>query len=525
MSTANDGSENQTSAAPAQDKRQDQRDGLLAVVLAAGLGTRMRSAVIKVLHRLCGRPMLEYPLSLLGTLGVQRTVLVLGHQAKEVEAELRRRGTFPEGGVVALQAEPRGTADAVRCALPALEASAPGSRVLILYGDTPLLTAERLQALRDAAAGRKLALIGTTLADPHGYGRLVRDGAGKLQRIVEHKDCTPEERRISEVNAGIYVVELEFLRRALGRVRASNAQRELYLTDLVAEAVAEGEEVAVIDAPAEDMLGVNDRVDLATAEAILRRRINAHHLRSGVTLRDPATTYIDGDVTIDRDTELGPGVHLRGRCRIGSGCLVDTGCVLTEVTVADGVHIKPYTVAAQSRIGPRCQLGPFSHLRPGAELADDAHVGNFVELKQARLGRGSKANHLAYLGDAEIGAGVNIGCGTITCNYDGVSKHKTIIEDGVFIGSDTQLVAPVRVERGAIIAAGTTVTRDVPPGSLTLSRAPQVDKPGYADVLRERLRANKEKESGAAGSKPASKQPDKQPDRQPDKPRSPQAAE
>lgn len=459
---------------------------LSSVVLAAGLGTRMRSSVIKVLHRICGRPMLEYPLSLLAPLGVSRTVLVLGHQATEVEAELRKRGTFPASATVALQAEPRGTADAVRCALPALP-DGPG-RVLILYGDTPLLTESRLKQLIDAGAGRPLALIGTTLVDPHGYGRLLRDAAGRPQRIVEEKDCTQEERRLHEVNAGIYVVEQAFLRRALSRVRASNAQREFYLTDLVAEAAAEGTEVAVIDAPPEEVLGVNDRVDLATAESLMRRRLNIAHQRGGVTLRDPDTTYIDGDVAIERDTELGPGVHLRGRCRIGSGCVIDAGCVLTDVEVADGVHVKPYTVAAQSRIGARAQLGPFSHLRPGAELAEEAHVGNFVELKQTRLGRGSKANHLAYLGDSEIGAGVNVGCGTITCNYDGVKKHRTVIEDNVFIGSDTQLVAPVRVGKGAILAAGTTVTRDVPPGSLTLSRVPQVDKPGYADTLRERQR-------------------------------------
>jgi bifunctional UDP-N-acetylglucosamine pyrophosphorylase/glucosamine-1-phosphate N-acetyltransferase len=473
-------------------------DDLWAVVLAAGLGTRMRSSVIKVLHRLCGRPMLEYPLSLLAPLGVSRSVLVLGHQAQEVEAELRKRGTFPTGGTVAIQAEPRGTADAVRCALPALPEGS--GRVLILYGDTPLLTAERLKQLIDAAAGRPLALIGTTLEDPRGYGRLIRDTSGRVQRIVEEKDCGPEERRVREVNAGIYVVEQAFLRRALLRVRPSNAQREFYLTDLVAEAAAEGTEVAVIDAPPEEVLGVNDRVDLGTAEGLLRRRFNAQHQRNGVTLRDPATTYIDGDVTIERDTELGPGVHLRGRCRIGSGCTIDAGCVLTDVEVADAVHVKPYTVAGQSRIGARAQLGPFSHLRPGAELAEEAHVGNFVELKQTRLGRGSKANHLAYLGDSEIGAGVNVGCGTITCNYDGFKKHRTVIEDGVFIGSDTQLVAPVRVGKGAILAAGTTVTRDVPAGSLTLSRVPQIDKPGYADTLRERLRGSQGPSSSGSGS-------------------------
>ena len=469
---------------------------LSAIVLAAGLGTRMRSEVIKVLHRLCGRPMIEYPLRLLAPLGVARTVLVLGHQADAVAAQLGERAVQVPDQRIALQAQQRGTADAVRCALPQLPAppddpGAPREPVLILYGDTPLLRLPRLQQLLQAAKGRKLALLATTLEDPSGYGRIYRNAAGQPQRIIEDRDCTQDERALREVNAGIYVVDGAFLREALTRVAANNAQRELYLTDLVALATQAGDEVTVVHAPPDEVLGVNDRVDLAAAEAILRRRINEAHLRAGVTLRDPATTYIDDEVTIGSDTELGPGVTLRGRCTIGARCRIETGTVLTDVTVAEAAHIKPYTVATDAQIGDKVVLGPFSHLRPGSVLMSGAHVGNFVELKQTRLGPGSKANHLAYLGDAEIGRGVNVGCGTITCNYDGFAKHKTVIEDDVFIGSDTQLVAPVRIGQGAILAAGTTVVSDVPPQSLTLSRTAQVDKPGYAQVLRDRLRARK----------------------------------
>jgi bifunctional UDP-N-acetylglucosamine pyrophosphorylase/glucosamine-1-phosphate N-acetyltransferase len=477
---------------------------LSAIVLAAGLGTRMRSSVIKVMHRLCGRPMVEYSLRLLPELGVGHTVLVLGFQADAVATQLRERGQLGPQLHIALQAEPRGTADAVRAALPKLpepatQEAAEQEQILILYGDTPLLRGERLRELLAVAKGRKLAMLATTLDDPRGYGRLCRDAAGRVLSIVEDKDCTATQRQVREINAGIYVVQSAFLRRALQQVQAKNAQRELYLTDLVAMAVAEGEEVAVVATPPDEVLGVNDRVDLATAEAVLRRRINEKHLRAGVTLRDPATTYIEDEVQLGRDTELGPGVVLRGATRIGAGCQIEAGCVLTTVVVGDGVHIKPYTVATDAVIGDSAQLGPFSHLRPGSTLLDSAHVGNFVELKATRLGRGSKANHLAYLGDAEIGDGVNVGCGTITCNYDGFAKHKTVIEDGVFIGSDTQLVAPVRVGAGSIIAAGTTVVTDVPPGSLTLSRVPQVNKPGYAAQLRARLQQRK-----AAPKKPIS---------------------
>ena len=478
---------------PSNNHSSSLNPALDAVVLAAGQGARMRSARIKVLHTLAGRPILEHMLRLLPPLGVRSTVLVVGYQSDAVAEALRARNLHSPGLRFATQPEARGTADAVRCALPALpeETADESSKVLILYGDTPLLTAERLQLLIAASRDCSLALLSSRVDEPKGYGRIVRSSDGTPQRIVEERDCSEAERRICEINAGMYVVDSRFLRRALLRVQAANAQHEFYLTDLLAQAVAEGIGVAVIDAPAEEIMGINDRQDLSRAEAVLRQRINRAHMARGVTLRDPATTYIEDEVTIGADTELGPGVVLRGHCRIGSGCRIDVGCVLTDVVVADGANLKPYTVANESELGAGTQIGPFSHLRPGSVIGAGAHIGNFVELKQTRVGAGTKANHLAYLGNAEIGSKVNIGCGTITCNYDGVSKHPTVIEDDVFVGSDTQLVAPVRVGKGAIVAAGTTVTRDVPPGSLTLSRVPQVDKPDYAEALRTRLRRSK----------------------------------
>jgi bifunctional UDP-N-acetylglucosamine pyrophosphorylase/glucosamine-1-phosphate N-acetyltransferase len=483
---------------------------LTSVILAAGLGTRMKSDTAKVLHRICGRALVEFPVELARAAGSTNTTLVLGHQAAQVEALLRARPDDPSGGPpggpliqVAIQAEQRGTGHAVMQALPLLPQQ---GQVLILYGDTPLLTLQSIQALLAAAQGRTLALLSTRPPSPAGYGRLVREGgAGRLLRIVEDRDCSPAERQIGEINAGIYVVEAGFLRDALSRLRSDNAQGELYLTDVVAQAAAQGE-VAVVEVPFEDVQGINDRADLARAEAILRRRINEAHLRAGVTLRDPQATYIDVGVTIGRDTEIGPAVVLRGKTRIGARCRIEAGCVLTDVQVADGCLLRPYTVAQESVIGPGGQIGPFSHLRPATVLSEDAHIGNFVELKNTRVGSGSKANHLSYLGDAEIGSKVNVGCGTITCNYDGYAKHRTVIEDGAFIGSDTQLVAPVRVGRGAVVGAGTTVTQDVPPGALATSRAPQQHHEGYAEKKRARVAAQKAAQAAQAQTAEAQKE-------------------
>jgi bifunctional UDP-N-acetylglucosamine pyrophosphorylase / glucosamine-1-phosphate N-acetyltransferase len=449
-----------------------------AIVLAAGLGTRMKSDVPKVLHRVAGRPLVVWPIEVARAAGAGEIVVVLGHLLEDVQAVLDAR--YGAGVMkVARQERQLGTGDAVKSGLAALSAQPDDARVLILSGDVPLVQARTLDHL--LAAGGTLALVTTRPASPAGYGRIVRDAAGRVKKIVEEKDATPEVRAIGEVNAGLYAIRLGFLRAQIGSLSAANAQGELYLTDLVERAAAEGE-VPTVEAPFDDVAGVNDRVELARLDGVARRRIVERWQRDGVTIRHPESVFIDADVAaIGRDSELGPGVHLRGRTTIGARVTIDAGCVLTDTVVEDGVVVKPYCVFSDSRIGARAQVGPYSHCRPGTALGEDVHLGNFVETKKAVLGKGAKANHLAYLGDAEIGARVNVGAGTITCNYDGKKKSLTVIEEGAFIGSDTQLVAPVRVGKGAYVGAGTTVTKDVPPGALALSRAPQTTIEGYVE--------------------------------------------
>ena len=438
----------------------------------------MKSEKAKVLHPILGRPLCAYPLMRALELGASPVVPVVGHQAAEVERSIR--GHFPTAPLrFALQKEQRGTADAVRSAQAALEGFQ--GRVLILYGDVPLMRRETLAALCDALdkGGGVLSLVSTQLEDPTGYGRVIRE-MGQVVRIVEHKDCTPEQRQVRECNAGIYLVEASFLWPALANIRSTNAQGEFYLTDLVEMAAAQGP-VSTIVADHNETAGVNDRVELAARARDMQARLNTWHMRNGVTLADPATTYIEEGVVIGADTEVAPGVSLSGSTVVGRNVTIGQGCVLHASSVADGTTLKPYTLLEEAKVGERCILGPFSRLRPGTDLAEEVHLGNFVETKKARLGRGTKANHLAYLGDAKIGSGVNVGAGTITCNYDGVNKHLTELGDGVFIGSDSQLVAPVKVGDGAYVGAGTTVTKDVPSGSLAVSRAPQVNLEGWVE--------------------------------------------
>jgi bifunctional UDP-N-acetylglucosamine pyrophosphorylase/glucosamine-1-phosphate N-acetyltransferase len=464
---------------------------LATIILAAGKGTRMKSSRPKVLHAVAGRPMIEYPIELARALGAERIVCVLGHEAEAVRAAIEAR--FPVGEVsFVVQREQRGTGHAVATAAPALRGF--DGPVLILYGDTPLVGRALIDALVKASRRKRLGLVTARMADPRGYGRIVREGReggrGRLLRIVEEKDASEDERRIDETNAGIYCVDAKFLAAALRGLRADNAQGELYLTDVAARAAAEGE-VVTVEADPLEVMGVNDRVELALAEERMRRRINEALMRDGVTLHDPWSCAIDAGVTVGRDSEIGPQVALRGATRIGEGARVDAGCVLVDVRVGDGAHLKPYTVASGSEIGAGAEIGPFAHLRPGSELGAHVKIGNFVETKKARLGEGAKASHLSYLGDAEIGAGANIGCGTITCNYDGYTKSRTVIGEGAFIGSDTQLVAPVTVGARAVVGAGTTVTEDVPAGALALSRAPQVAIAGYYEKKRAREEAKK----------------------------------
>jgi len=454
--------------------------------MAAGLGTRMKSELPKVLHRVAGRPMLHWVVGAARAAGAQRVVAILGHRADLVTSALD--ASFGAGAVeVALQPEQRGTGHAVQCALPAVKDEPDDRIVVILTGDAPMLASERIAELVDACAASPagLALLSTVPPRPMPYGRLVRDAGGRLQRIVEHTDATPEQRQIADTNAGFYAIRLGHLRKDLTTLRADNAKGELYLTDLVAQAHARGGATA-IDAPFTEVAGINDRVDLAGVEVAARKRINEAWMRSGVTMVDPASTYIDADVgPLGKDVWLGPNVALRGATSLADKVRVDIGAVLTDVKVAEGAYVKPYSIMSESTLGARAEIGPFTHCRPGTRVDEDARLGNFVETKKTHLMAGAKANHLAYLGDASIGTKANIGAGTITCNYDGVGKYKTTIEAGAFIGSDSQLVAPVTIGRDAYVGSGTTVTKDVPRGALALSRIKQVNVEGWADRFRE----------------------------------------
>jgi bifunctional UDP-N-acetylglucosamine pyrophosphorylase/glucosamine-1-phosphate N-acetyltransferase len=443
------------------------------IILAAGMGTRMKSATVKVLHRAAGRPIIEYVLDLAAGVGATSPVVVIGHQREAVQTAIGDRARF------CVQEPQLGTGHAVLMAADDVKAS----RVLILSGDVPLTRPETLQHLLDQHDAEKnaLTLLTMKLDDPAMYGRIVRDDSGAVTRVVEAKDASDDEKRIDEVNAGIYVFDTDHLFGNLRGLSTKNAQGEYYLTDLIAVLRNAGHRVgAVITPDPVEALGVNSRADLAAVEGEIQRRVVAKLMAAGVTFRNPNTVVIDSTVTIGSDSVVYPFVTIEGTTTIGSGCVIDPGVHLINVTAGDNVHFKSGTVAEESRIDDDASVGPYAHLRAGTHLGTHVKVGNFVETKKAVFGSGSKASHLSYIGDAEIGADVNIGAGTITCNYDGVNKNKTVIEDGAFIGSDTQLVAPVRVGKGAYVGAGSTITKDVPAESLALSRTPQKVIEGWA---------------------------------------------
>jgi bifunctional UDP-N-acetylglucosamine pyrophosphorylase/glucosamine-1-phosphate N-acetyltransferase len=450
----------------------------LALILAAGLGKRMQSRWSKLLHQVAGRPVVRHVVEATRTAGVARTVVVVGNQADEVR---RAVGDHDKRIAFAFQKEQLGTGHAVLSAERLLQGHE--GDVLILNGDLPALRPETLTAFVDyhRAHAAPLSLLTTVLADPRGYGRVIRNYGGDVSRIVEDSDANSDERATQEINCGIYCVDTRSLFRPLRQATRNNAQGEIYLTDLIEILRKEGRKVAAYRHPeAHEVLGVNDRRELADAGQALYRRKAEALMSAGVTLVDPATTYIDMQVIIGRDSVIEPGVMILGDSHLGDDVRIGLGSRIADTTIGDGTEILAYCVIASSKVGRACRIGPFSHLRPDSALDEEARVGNFVELKKARLGRGSKAQHLSYLGDAEIGRDANIGAGTITCNYDGVAKHRTIIEDEVFIGSDTQLVAPVRVRRGAFVGAGSTITRDVPPHALAISRVRQENKEGWA---------------------------------------------
>jgi bifunctional UDP-N-acetylglucosamine pyrophosphorylase / glucosamine-1-phosphate N-acetyltransferase len=450
---------------------------LEVIILAAGLGTRMKSAKIKILHRAAGRPIVDYVLDLARDLCPNPPVMVIGHQRESVQQAVGERARY------AVQEQQLGTGHAVLQAASALS-DATGKRVLILSGDVPLTRPETLRRLLDEheRGGNALTLLTMKLSDPAMYGRIVRDDSGAVTRIVEFKDANDEEKRIDEVNAGIYVFNGEHLFDNLRNLGNQNAQGEYYLTDLLAVLRERGHRVgAVVASDPVEALGVNSRADLAQVETEIQRRVVEKLMKECVTFRNPSTVVIDSTVQIEPDTVVYPFVTFEGETRIGRDCVIDPGVHLINVKVGNDVHVKTGTVAEDAVIEDEASVGPYAHLRPGTQLGRKVKVGNFVETKKAVFGAGAKASHLSYIGDAEIGADVNIGAGTITCNYDGKNKFKTVLEDGVFIGSDTQLVAPVRVGRGAYVGAGSTITKDVPAGSLALSRTPQKVVEGWVE--------------------------------------------
>ena len=458
------------------------------VILAAGQGQRMRSALPKVMQNLAGKPMLQHVLeTAFITSPKTAPLVVIGHGAPLVSQFLmtfaaQNKTTLKLAAKIStvLQAKQNGTGHALLQALPKLNLTVP---TLVLYGDVPLIsssTLKRLIQLADGVAGQDsaLALLTQDLVDPRGYGRIMRNAAGEVTAIIEEKDANRQQRSIQEINTGIMVLPSQHLKRWLKALKASNAQGEYYLTDVIAMAVKDGVPIRTTQATnVWETIGVNDRAQLAALERIAQQEIARNLLSNGVSLADPARLDVRGKLTCGQDVSIDIGCVFEGAVSLAAGVKVGPNCVLRNTQVGKGVVIQAFSHLDGAMIGDDCIIGPYARIRPGANLANDVHIGNFVEIKNSQLGAHSKANHLAYVGDASVGKRVNIGAGTITCNYDGVNKHQTIIEDDVFIGSDTQLVAPVKVGRGATLGAGTTLTKDAPANQLTVSRTKQVSVP------------------------------------------------
>jgi bifunctional UDP-N-acetylglucosamine pyrophosphorylase / glucosamine-1-phosphate N-acetyltransferase len=440
-----------------------------ALILAAGKGTRMKSELCKVLHQVAGKPMISYVLEAVGSCGFDKMVLVLGHQAESVKESV----SFPSLDY-AVQEPQLGTGHAVLSARHLFD-EYPGN-VLVLCGDTPLIqptTIKRFVEFHEETKSR-LSLITARPLNPHGYGRIIRNESGRVIQIVEERDASDSQRLIDEVNTGIYMVERALLFSLLEKIKANNSQQEYYLTDIVTEAIKISEPVnAYLLDDFQEALGINTRAELAAASTIIWNKTRRNLMESGVTLLDPCATYVAPDVTIGRDTVIHPGTNISGATRIGANCLIESGVYIIDSQLGDGVKVLQGSRLVGAVVNEGTSVGPMAHIRPGTVIGRDARIGNFVEVKKTVVGDGTKASHLTYLGDSVIGKKVNIGCGTITCNYDGKKKHPTIIGDGCFVGSDVQFVAPVEIGEGSVIGAGSTITHNVPPRSLAVSRSKQ----------------------------------------------------
>jgi bifunctional UDP-N-acetylglucosamine pyrophosphorylase/glucosamine-1-phosphate N-acetyltransferase len=465
-------------------------EGIATIILAAGKGTRMKSEVVKVLHPILGLPMLSYPIALsLSGIKAEKTIVVVGYQADEIKERFKNsRIQF------ALQEEQLGTGHAALQAIPFLKTFA--GTALILCGDVPLVKADTLRAFIGAfeESHSILAVLTTLVEDPFGYGRILRSPEGWLEKIVEEKDASEKERAIREINTGIYCVKVPFLIEGLGEIGKDNAQGEYYLTDLVEIARKKGLRCSahIVSDPVE-VMGINTRVDLAMAHEVLRLAKLKDLMLSGVTMVDPKTTYVDQTVEVGKDTLLYPNCHLQGRTKIGERCILEPNSKVSDSIVGNDVTIRSNSVITESKIEEGASIGPFSHLRPLSDVKAKASIGNFVEVKKSVIGKGSKANHLAFIGDSMVGEQVNIGAGTVTCNYDGIEKHQTIIGDRVFVGSNVELVAPVKVGKDSTIGAGSTVTKDVPGGALAISRTKQKNIRGWSKKIEHRRKKMKNK--------------------------------
>lgn len=462
---------------------------IFSIVLAAGQGKRMKSKLYKVLHPVCGKPMVGHVLDAVESLEASRNIVVVGHGAEAVKEYLGKRAEY------VLQKEQLGTGHAVLQAKELLQEQ--DGVTFVVCGDTPLIREETLRNMLDLHLqnGAAATILTAEFANPHGYGRVLRDPAGQVTAIVEQKDCTPEQAAVREINTGTYCFDNKKLFAALSQVKNDNAQQEYYLTDVIKIMKGHGEPVlAYCTDDLSEAIGVNDRVALSEAEQLMKSRIIRRHMLNGVTVTDPGNTYIGKDVRIGADTVLLPGCVLKGNTEIGEDCVIGPFVEMTDSTVGNGAHIKQ-SVLLEATAGNDVNVGPFAYLRPGAKLGDSVKIGDFVEIKNATIGEGSKVPHLSYVGDAVVGSHANIGCGVITANYDGFNKSVTEIGDGAFIGSNSNLIAPVKIGKGAYVVAGSTITHEVGDNDLAIARERQVNKPGYAEKIRNRFKSKKDKEN------------------------------